>query len=48
MSDKIDKAIAVGAQLEYAGEGPLPWSGCLTLIIALVLAAAVIYIAGGV
>jgi hypothetical protein len=48
MSDKIDDMIAAGSQLEAYGEGGLPWSGCLTLIIAIAIAAAMIYIAGGV
>lgn len=34
MSDKMDKAIAAGAQLEAAGEGPWP---CSTMLFVIVL-----------
>jgi hypothetical protein len=47
MSDKLDNLINGAAQVEALGEQSTPWSGIITLIIALALAAGMIYIAGG-
>jgi hypothetical protein len=47
MSDKPSNYHGAG-QVQSLGEQPTPWSGCITLIIAIAIAAAMIYIAGGV
>jgi hypothetical protein len=47
MSNKSSNNDGAG-QVQSLGEQGTPWSGCLTLIIGLIIAAAMIYIAGGV